>query len=65
MTRYVIPTDYFCSPEFRQLLKSMEEEFGYNQEGGLRIPCEVEDFEEMLRVVGGSARKVRKKHRKA
>ncbi|KAF8392786.1 hypothetical protein HHK36_021023 [Tetracentron sinense] len=49
LRRFVIPTSYLSMPDFRVLMERVAEEFGFEQEGGLRIPCEEEDFEEMLR----------------
>ncbi|KAI0511025.1 hypothetical protein KFK09_011643 [Dendrobium nobile] len=48
MRRFVIPTAYLCMPEFREILDKMEKEFGFNQKGGLKIPCDEEDFEVMI-----------------
>ncbi|KAL2896673.1 Auxin-responsive protein SAUR71 [Bienertia sinuspersici] len=51
MKRFVIPTNYLSHQAFCTLLKEAEEEFGFQQEGVLRIPCEVEVFENILRSV--------------
>lgn len=48
MQRYVIPAIYLSFPDFSVLMESVAEEFGYEQEGGLRIPCEEEEFQEIL-----------------
>ena len=48
MRRFVIPTTYLCMPAFRELMESAAEMFGYEHEGGLRIPCEEEDFKVTL-----------------
>lgn len=44
--RFVIPVPYLNHPLFEGLLKAAEQEFGFNQNGALLIPCEVPDFEE-------------------
>ncbi|XP_021729326.1 probable cyclin-dependent serine/threonine-protein kinase DDB_G0292550 [Chenopodium quinoa] len=51
MKRFVIPTKYLSHQAFSVLLKEAEEEFGYQKEGVLRIPCEVEVFENILKAV--------------
>lgn len=48
LRRFVIPTSYLSMPDFGHLMERMAEEFGFNQEGGLKIPCEEEDFKEIL-----------------
>lgn len=44
MRRFVIPTNYLCLPTFRALMERVGEEFGFDQIGGLRIPCEEDYF---------------------
>ncbi|KAJ3696273.1 hypothetical protein LUZ60_001650 [Juncus effusus] len=51
MKRYVVPTDCLSHMAFVDLLREAEEEFGFQQEGVLRIPCDVSVFESVLRVV--------------
>ncbi|WOL17396.1 indole-3-acetic acid-induced protein ARG7-like [Canna indica] len=51
MRRYVIPTEYLGHGAFGALLREAEEEFGFEQEGVLRIPCEVGVFESIVKVV--------------
>ncbi|CAL9753852.1 unnamed protein product, partial [Musa acuminata subsp. burmannicoides] len=51
MKRFVIPTTYLHHHAFRVLLGEAEEEFGFQQEGALRMPCEVAAFERTLEVV--------------
>ncbi|MQL97676.1 hypothetical protein Taro_030371 [Colocasia esculenta] len=51
MKRFVIPTEYLGHRAFSALLQETEEEFGFEQEGVLRIPCEVAVFESILKVV--------------
>ncbi|KAL0903354.1 hypothetical protein M5K25_027727 [Dendrobium thyrsiflorum] len=64
MRRFVIPTAYLCLPEFREILDKMEKEFGFNQKGGLKIPCDEEDFEEMISFLDQVGRRKRKIKRK-
>ncbi|KAL0925731.1 hypothetical protein M5K25_004098 [Dendrobium thyrsiflorum] len=49
--RFVIPTEYLSHRAFSVLLKEAEEEFGFQQEGVLRMPCEVSVFQSILKVV--------------
>ncbi|CAK7354336.1 unnamed protein product [Dovyalis caffra] len=49
--RFIIPTEYLSHPAFLILLREAEEEFGFQQAGVLRIPCEVAVFESILKVV--------------
>ncbi|KAF8392787.1 hypothetical protein HHK36_021024 [Tetracentron sinense] len=51
MKRFIIPTEYLGHRAFGILLREAEEEFGFQQEGVLRIPCEVSVFEKILKVV--------------
>lgn len=46
--RFVIPTSYLSMPDFRAMMEWAADEFGFEHEGGLRIPCEEEDFEHLL-----------------
>ncbi|XP_023524404.1 auxin-responsive protein SAUR32-like [Cucurbita pepo subsp. pepo] len=49
--RFVIPTQYLGHPAFEILLREAEEEFGFQQTGVLRLPCEVTVFEHVVRLV--------------
>ncbi|GMY38257.1 auxin-responsive protein SAUR72-like [Fagus crenata] len=51
LKRFVIPTEYLGHQAFGILLREAEEEFGFQQEGVLKIPCEVSVFEKILKVV--------------
>ncbi|OMO76076.1 Auxin responsive SAUR protein [Corchorus capsularis] len=48
LRRFVIPTSYLSMPEFKVLMDKAAEEFGFEQEGGLKIPCDEQDFEHIL-----------------
>ncbi|XP_057805562.1 auxin-responsive protein SAUR36-like [Salvia miltiorrhiza] len=43
--RILVPVVYFNHPLFGDLLKESENEFGFNQPGGLTIPCRISEFE--------------------
>ncbi|KZV33137.1 auxin-induced protein 15A-like [Dorcoceras hygrometricum] len=47
-SRYVVPISYLSSHEFQMLLRSAEEEFGFNQHTGLTIPCQEEAFQSVI-----------------
>ncbi|XP_057500594.1 protein SMALL AUXIN UP-REGULATED RNA 12-like [Actinidia eriantha] len=39
-SRYIVPISFLTHPEFQCLLRCAEEEFGFDHEMGLTIPCE-------------------------
>ncbi|MED6173468.1 Protein SMALL AUXIN UP-REGULATED RNA 51 [Stylosanthes scabra] len=39
-TRYIVPISLLGNPEFQCLLRQAEEEFGFEHDMGLTIPCE-------------------------
>ncbi|KAL3835346.1 hypothetical protein ACJIZ3_010082 [Penstemon smallii] len=49
--RFVIPTEYLSHQAFGILLREAEEEFGFQQEGVLKFPCEVDLFEKILKIL--------------
>ncbi|KAK7266214.1 hypothetical protein RIF29_18856 [Crotalaria pallida] len=51
LKRFTIPTEYLSHQAFEMLLREAEEEFGFQQEGVLRIPCQVSMFEKILKIV--------------
>ncbi|KAF7830158.1 auxin-responsive protein SAUR50-like [Senna tora] len=53
LKRFIIPTEYLGHQAFHMLLREAEEEFGFQQTGVLRIPCEVALFESILKMVEG------------
>ncbi|KAL6873874.1 hypothetical protein ACP4OV_013956 [Aristida adscensionis] len=55
MRRFVIPTECLGHWAFAELLREAEEEFGFRHEGALRIPCDVDVFQGILRVVQAGA----------
>ncbi|OAY32298.1 auxin-responsive protein SAUR36 [Manihot esculenta] len=46
--RFVIKTEYANHPLFKILLEEAESEYGYNSEGPLELPCNVDLFYKML-----------------
>ncbi|KAL3527202.1 hypothetical protein ACH5RR_011858 [Cinchona calisaya] len=43
-SRYIIPLSWLANAEFQSLLQRAEEEFGFNHEMGLTIPCDEQVF---------------------
>lgn len=43
-SRYIIPISWLTYPQFQSLLQRAEEEFGFNHDMGLTIPCNEVDF---------------------
>ncbi|KAI3855439.1 hypothetical protein MKX03_025397 [Papaver bracteatum] len=39
-SRFIVPISFLSHPEFQILLQRAEEEFGFDHEMGLTIPCE-------------------------
>ncbi|KAF5798556.1 putative small auxin-up RNA [Helianthus annuus] len=51
-SRYVVPISWLHHKGFQSLLQRAEEEFGFNHEMGLTIPCHEQDFLSLLSVIG-------------
>ncbi|KAL5158551.1 Auxin-induced protein 15A [Glycine soja] len=49
LRRFIIPTSYLSHSLFIVLLEKAAEEFGFDQSGGLTIPCEIETFKYLLK----------------
>ncbi|KAF9599598.1 hypothetical protein IFM89_001094 [Coptis chinensis] len=39
-SRFIVPISFLTHPEFQSLLQRAEEEFGFDHDMGLTIPCE-------------------------
>ncbi|OIW12020.1 hypothetical protein TanjilG_16131 [Lupinus angustifolius] len=46
-SRYIVPISILSRPEFQTLLHKAEEEFGFDHEKGLIIPCDEDVFESL------------------
>ncbi|KAL7155419.1 hypothetical protein ABFS83_03G073800 [Erythranthe nasuta] len=46
-TRYIVPISILNMPEFLNLLRRAEEEFGFDHDMGLTIPCDEEIFQSL------------------
>ncbi|KAL1533306.1 Protein SMALL AUXIN UP-REGULATED RNA 51 [Salvia divinorum] len=48
-SRYIVPISILSRPEFVSLLHQAEEEFGFDHDMGLTIPCDEQVFQSFLR----------------
>ncbi|XP_061373296.1 protein SMALL AUXIN UP-REGULATED RNA 51-like [Gastrolobium bilobum] len=46
-SRHIVPISFLTRPEFQTLLHQAEEEFGFDHERGLTIPCKEDTFESL------------------
>ncbi|XP_015902958.1 protein SMALL AUXIN UP-REGULATED RNA 51 [Ziziphus jujuba] len=46
-SRYIVPISFLTRPEFQILLQQAEEEFGFDHDMGLTIPCEEDVFQSL------------------
>ncbi|RAL54678.1 unnamed protein product [Cuscuta campestris] len=53
--RAVVPVVYFNHPLFASLLKQAETVYGFDQPGGIRIPCRVSEFESVKSRIAAAA----------
>ncbi|KAJ8467221.1 hypothetical protein OPV22_029773 [Ensete ventricosum] len=54
--RFLVHTKLFKHPRFAALLEMAEQEFGYQQPGVLRIPCDVEQFRSVVDAAAAKAK---------
>ncbi|RDX58011.1 Auxin-responsive protein SAUR50, partial [Mucuna pruriens] len=47
-SRYIVPISFLTHPQFQSLLRQAEEEFGFDHDMGLTIPCEEVFLAEIL-----------------
>ena len=53
--RVLVPVIYFNHPLFSKLLREAEEEYGFQHQGGITIPCRISEFEQVqTRIAAGS-----------
>ena len=50
-SRYIIPISWLTHPEFQSLLQRAEDEFGFNHDMGLTIPCEEVVFRSLTSMI--------------
>ncbi|KAJ0466645.1 putative small auxin-up RNA [Helianthus annuus] len=46
-SRYIVPVSFLSHPDFQRLLQQAEDEFGFDHNLGLTIPCEEQVFESL------------------
>ncbi|GMH18115.1 hypothetical protein Nepgr_019956 [Nepenthes gracilis] len=51
LRRFIIPTSYLSHHLFTLLLAKAEEEYGFDHNGALTIPCETETFKYLLKCI--------------
>ncbi|KAM3192446.1 hypothetical protein ACQJBY_069584 [Aegilops geniculata] len=51
--RFVVPVGYLKHPLFVGLLKEAEEEYGFQQQGAITIPCGVDNFRRVQAIIDG------------
>ncbi|XP_010530799.1 PREDICTED: auxin-induced protein 15A [Tarenaya hassleriana] len=50
-SRYIVPISFLTHPEFQCLLRRAEEEFGFDHDMGLTIPCEEVVFQALTSMI--------------
>ncbi|KAI9153409.1 hypothetical protein LWI28_010911 [Acer negundo] len=55
--RFVVPTGFLSHPLFKMLLDKSYNEFGFQQQSGLVVPCSVSAFQEIVKAVECSNRR--------
>ncbi|KAK1299539.1 hypothetical protein QJS10_CPB13g01550 [Acorus calamus] len=51
--RFVVPTSFLSHPLFKILFEMAYSEYGFDQESGLSVPCDVSVFEEVVEAIEG------------
>ncbi|GAU39738.1 hypothetical protein TSUD_145060 [Trifolium subterraneum] len=51
LRRFIIPTSYLSHSLFKIMLEKAAEEYGFDQSGGLTIPCEIETFKYLIKCI--------------
>ncbi|XWS49787.1 hypothetical protein CRYUN_Cryun12cG0032700 [Craigia yunnanensis] len=62
--RMVVPVIYFNHPLFGELLKEAERVYGFNQSGGITLPCGISEFEKVKMRIADWDHCRRKQHRR-
>ncbi|KAJ9145968.1 hypothetical protein P3X46_028292 [Hevea brasiliensis] len=48
MKRFVVPTSYLHNPIFQRLLDKAAEEYGYDNQNGIILPCDESTFKSLI-----------------
>uniref|UniRef100_A0A7N0R9N9 Uncharacterized protein n=1 Tax=Kalanchoe fedtschenkoi TaxID=63787 RepID=A0A7N0R9N9_KALFE len=49
--RYIVPISFLTRPEFQILLQRAEEEFGFDHDMGLTLPCDEDAFQSLTSIL--------------
>ncbi|KAJ4823056.1 hypothetical protein Tsubulata_027794 [Turnera subulata] len=49
MKRFVVPTSYLKNPTFQELLDKAAEEYGFDNQNGIVLPCDESTFKRLTR----------------
>ncbi|KAF8020791.1 hypothetical protein BT93_G1270 [Corymbia citriodora subsp. variegata] len=50
-SRYIVPLSFLSHPDFQRLLQRAEEEFGFNHDMGITLPCEEVVFQSLTSMI--------------
>ncbi|KAL3723748.1 hypothetical protein ACJRO7_035852 [Eucalyptus globulus] len=50
-SRYIVPISWLDHPKFQSLLQRAEEEYGFNHDMGITIPCEEAVFQSLASMI--------------
>nr|AOT28211.1 SAUR protein [Phyllostachys edulis] len=50
-SRYIVPVACLAAPEFQELLRKAEEEFGFGHDMGITLPCDEANFHAVLAAI--------------
>ncbi|XP_061343477.1 protein SMALL AUXIN UP-REGULATED RNA 12-like [Gastrolobium bilobum] len=50
-SRYIVPISFLAHPQFQSLLRQAEEEFGFDHDMGITIPCEEVVFQSLTSMI--------------
>uniref|UniRef100_A0A2C9WFF6 SAUR family protein n=1 Tax=Manihot esculenta TaxID=3983 RepID=A0A2C9WFF6_MANES len=54
MKRFVVPISYLHNPMFQQLLNNAADEYGYSNQNGIVLPCDVSTFNSLISFLGNN-----------
>ncbi|KAF8012559.1 hypothetical protein BT93_G1271 [Corymbia citriodora subsp. variegata] len=50
-SRYIVPLSFLSHPDFQHLLRQAEEEFGFDHDMGITLPCEEVIFQSLTSMI--------------
>ncbi|KAE8670239.1 Auxin-responsive protein SAUR32 [Hibiscus syriacus] len=60
-TRVVVPVIYLNHPLFGELLKDSERVYGFDQSGGIALPCGISEFEKVKKRIADCRRRTHRR----